>query len=519
MPKLKHGLLGGWFLASLVGCASVKYVPPQNDLQYLAFAEDKTAVAALATKAFSPSDPRYWQLPINGAKPPIHSKLFQAELESIVEQLAVNFLIADSDFSVVGSDCSGYGARALMNGQIEICRGAVHQVESRSELAFLVCHELSHLVLGDLSKDRINILKYAVDGKFEDYDRKRELLADLLGIDICASAGFDPNAAYYSLLKQGSQDSSAKIDGDGKLKIVSKQTNETQGRTAQVRTYLRRHYPARLASVTQGDAFLFFSAQEQNSLASVYSSFLHTTEQLRSVTMGLNSGADVIRDASCLDVGANLNETGPSMQYDREWIAAVISYGWLCKSHVQAALMIEPATKSDHAHGSMHVVMSIFYNYASLIGVDTQKKYEYKESALRHYRIAMRQDLYDKPFHLPLGDLAYVLALGDRTDYNNLRSMFLQHCRRSFDPYPELFYEYWCNSPSGWDRAFRSSERLTDKEVSPDDSKVEEMLTRNASRSVVLGVILYPSATFIASDPVREPDSWDYGASESETEE
>lgn len=439
-------------LAALASsCAqSPEYSPHPNDLGFLDATAKDRAIGELEYGSFSPSDPLTWQLPNNGSRPPILSASFNKELQSISNDLRNVPVIANSDFYVTGSDCSGYGGRTLMNGRIEICRGTVGAVESRSELAFLVCHELSHLLLGDLSSDRINF-----DGPVEewyDYDTRRESLADLLGVDLCAMAGYDPYAAYYALLKSGPAENAVNISINARgisRGPRSGEEKEFERRVDQMRLYLRSHYERGAAKDGITEAFRYLTSAEQEDLSTTYTAFLEIAEGVRSVELLLNDGARIRRSSECEGILDDLREIGDSMDYDRQWIGTVFSYGTLCKDWANAAQAIELATDREHVSGDMFLTMAVLYNYEGMMSSGDRRDQFYK-LALQYFDRSIDPALYDPPYLLQHPYVAYILSFANRDKYLELMDRFMSRCEAIEIPDPELFFGYDCKEKRKW---------------------------------------------------------------------
>lgn len=136
------------------------------------------------------------------------------------------------------ADCGSASARVNVVGEIELCRGAMFRLNTRDEIAYLLAHELGHVLLEHddilwneptLGADLQSTLFFTtslgklaqrsdtrndwLSGRISDarYSRdqvtsavSQHIMADLIGMDIMARAGFSTDGAYTALGAMGS---------------------------------------------------------------------------------------------------------------------------------------------------------------------------------------------------------------------------------------------------------------------------------------------------------------------------
>ncbi|WP_273242169.1 SH3 domain-containing protein [Hyphomonas atlantica corrig.] len=135
------------------------------------------------------------------------------------------------------ADCGSASARVNVVGEIELCRGAMFRLNTRDEIAYLLAHELGHVLLEHddilwneptLGADLQSTLFFTtslgklaqhpdtrndwLSGRVSDtrYSRdqvtsaiNQHIAADLIGMDIMARAGFSTDGAYTALGAMG----------------------------------------------------------------------------------------------------------------------------------------------------------------------------------------------------------------------------------------------------------------------------------------------------------------------------
>ena len=492
----------------LVGCASGQYhyVPPQNDLAFLESPLSNRAIDTLNLSPFHPAAAVDWNLPYDGDRPPRISEDFQLEVDGIAAELRQQELISISEFSLEPSDCSGYGARALMNGRIEICRGSLQSAQSRSELAFLICHEIGHLLLGDLSADRISWSRHSKFGSFEYYDPEREGLADLVGIDLCAASGFDPYGSYYALEKFYAQVAVPTVDSSFKAVPVRPQSDAlVERRRERARDYLRMHYPRSDFRPTQEEGFRYFTASEQRSMNDTYRDFLVVARKTRRLEIITNTGEEMNRPKHCNGMDEDLAKLAAPMHYDRDWVATTISYAWLCKSWGKAALILEPATHQPRASGNLLLAISLLYDQEGRMSSSRASREHYDQLALKYFEASFSQSLYEKPFNLNHMYVAYALSDANEQIYFDLKQRFSSYCYAHNDPYPEMHFTYLCTSGRIWKSTWRGLE--DNNSIGLDDlgtlSPEAMGVVKGTSQALSTLTRLYPSSLLILSDEIR----------------
>lgn len=112
----------------------------------------------------------------------------QSYLQSLVFRLIANY---GSQVSVdIARDGRAF-ARSFPGGLVLISTSLIKTCNSESELAFVLAHELGHVILGHLS--------LAVQGTELEELRERELAADSFGAKSIVRSGFSLNGAFTSI--------------------------------------------------------------------------------------------------------------------------------------------------------------------------------------------------------------------------------------------------------------------------------------------------------------------------------
>ena len=112
-------------------------------------------------------------------------------------------------------DSDQVNAAALPDGRLLVNRGLLALARSEAELAFVLAHEIGHVVAGHARQGKARPpVDPAVAGLAEvqaeaEFDRAQEREADRIGIDALARAGFDPSAAPLFLARFGAAQSLA----------------------------------------------------------------------------------------------------------------------------------------------------------------------------------------------------------------------------------------------------------------------------------------------------------------------
>ncbi|KAA5803925.1 M48 family metalloprotease [Alkalicaulis satelles] len=199
---------------------------------------------------------------------------------------------------LIVNDCSDYGAEAVSSGFIRLCRGVVERAETEDELAFVIAHEMSHLILGHERADsriaamadytrmgtglvmgtdavqsrlqniglndewtqRVTAFSTNIGGHLAGSIGQREVpmqekAADLYGLDLLAAAGYSPEIALAAFSHMADNRNSATSSADGMrvMKILTGETVATRDfgdahpdlseRRQLARNYVARHYP------------------------------------------------------------------------------------------------------------------------------------------------------------------------------------------------------------------------------------------------------------------------------------
>lgn len=95
-------------------------------------------------------------------------------------------------YSVVEDDeINAFSART--RNMIVVNRGILDLVESEDELAFVIGHEVGHMIVGQMKK--VELEKLQEEWQIENEAMLDELLADVVGVMLIDKAGFDSDAA------------------------------------------------------------------------------------------------------------------------------------------------------------------------------------------------------------------------------------------------------------------------------------------------------------------------------------
>ena len=151
-------------------------------------------------------------------------------LEGIITRLAAQAPGADYPYEIDAVNATAVNAFALPGGPMYVNRGLITTVRSEAELAGVLAHEMSHVVLrhgteqaskaylgqaglgllggligrGSTSADIVNAIGgFGLNAVFLKFSRSDELEADALGAEIMAKAGYDPGAmaTMFALLR------------------------------------------------------------------------------------------------------------------------------------------------------------------------------------------------------------------------------------------------------------------------------------------------------------------------------
>ena len=91
---------------------------------------------------------------------------------------------------------------------ITVNRGILDLVESDDELAFVIGHEIGHILVGQMKKVELEKLLEQLPDEVKNEDMLDELLADIVGVTLVHKAGFDSDAAvrfFRRLIAQRSE--------------------------------------------------------------------------------------------------------------------------------------------------------------------------------------------------------------------------------------------------------------------------------------------------------------------------
>ncbi|WP_343713859.1 M48 family metalloprotease [Inquilinus sp.] len=121
-------------------------------------------------------------------------------------------------------DSDQVNAAALPDGRLLVNRGLLALARSEAELAFVLAHEIGHVVAGHAKQGAARPpVDPAIAGMAEvqaeaAFNRGQEQEADRIGLDTLARAGFDPGAALSFLARFGAaQNLAASLSGQPEL--------------------------------------------------------------------------------------------------------------------------------------------------------------------------------------------------------------------------------------------------------------------------------------------------------------
>ena len=118
-----------------------------------------------------------------------HELLFDSRLQKIVDQLAEEIFQANpqlprEEIKIYLSRAPIVNASTYMNGTIILYAGLIARMENMDELAFVLCHEISHYLLTHSKEDLENVLEFTFSEETaeelkkinaSEYDRRRQL--------------------------------------------------------------------------------------------------------------------------------------------------------------------------------------------------------------------------------------------------------------------------------------------------------------------------------------------------------
>lgn len=149
-------------------------------------------------------------------------------------------------------DSDQVNAAALPDGRVLVNRGLLALARSEAELAFVLAHEIGHVVAGHAKEGAARPpVDPAIAGMAEvqaeaAFNRGQEREADRIGLDALARAGFDPGAALSFLARFGAvQGLAASLSGRPELAAIGDHP-ETAERIAAAR--------AQVAGLPPGEA-------------------------------------------------------------------------------------------------------------------------------------------------------------------------------------------------------------------------------------------------------------------------
>lgn len=143
-------------------------------------------------------------------------------LQSIADRLLQQASALQLKPVILVDDCPAFRDEALPNGQLVFCLETLRRLSSESELAFLVGHELGHLLLNHAAADQRfaeekrersrsgmswGIMGMSIASSQNEKDEAQRILlqereADELGLDLATAAGFNPVGvlAFFDLM-------------------------------------------------------------------------------------------------------------------------------------------------------------------------------------------------------------------------------------------------------------------------------------------------------------------------------
>jgi predicted Zn-dependent protease len=161
-------------------------------------------------------------------------------------------------------DSDQVNAAALPDGRLLVNRGLLALARSEAELAFVLAHEIGHVVAGHARQGAARPpVDPAIAGVAEvqaeaEFNRGQEREADRIGIDALAGAGFDPAAAPAFLARFGTaQRLAASLSGRPELAtaaISGRDHPETAERIAAARDRIAALPPAEAGEAAWLDA-------------------------------------------------------------------------------------------------------------------------------------------------------------------------------------------------------------------------------------------------------------------------
>lgn len=411
--RLNSWCLSAWLLVCGASCAT----PTQNVIQTDFFEPlSNKAIEVLQLSPVNREPLKRWYRAREGYLPPDPSPGLAEDIKRIEVALRINPLLRDTEFSVIASDCDGYGALVDMSHIIQICQGSILSSSNLEELAALACHEVSHILLGHLSSE---IFSASYDAQNMTYDLDAELMADYLGTDLCASIGIDVRQMYLTAVKRSQAHHGALIvsedhsfSEDFKL--------ETKERLSKLRAYIRTHYRDQNSNSPFPSDFVSFDENERSALYKNFDEFRSILTEIRQTPM-INSLALA---ENCETLPDRLAELGERHRYNRPWFALVNAYAMVCFDAATAGDLMSVALEQPHAHFSMFANTAQKYLYAIEFGqYGDRDPAHLRLKALQAFEKGVSPDYFNGGESILILTVASAFSGGEKSQYDMLRTI------------------------------------------------------------------------------------------------
>lgn len=470
-------IIGAALAGSVAACATAPVAPPPDYSYTNGHYSQQRASQLVPLTDFARSESLFESV----RRPPQSYDAFEATLNAIRDRVVDAHAYTYSHLQVLPSDCPGYGAFTQMSGDIEICWTALLEADNVDELAFLVCHEMAHLLMGDLDSD-VWVRRGAAGNS---YSAQRELDADLVGVDLCAGAGYLPTEAYFMAVKRAE---ASDASFNTRREAAAEAAATERDRVEIVRSYIRTHYAEESASRSAAPLPAeFIEAQSRYGAA---------FEEMREVFLALQSieypMLDAPVDRRCAALGADLEALGRQLDYPRYWFGALTAHARLCKSRLQAIEFIRSALERPHANARMALLRAVLFDQAVYLEPATREGLGIRRIGLHprteSYWIAAIDPAYypeldgGTEVNTLVPQVASVLAHSDRAAYHHLMALFRRACGR-FEEWRDLEI---CRSRAAASREYRFW--------------TEGRGERADEAWVLFDAVLYPSAVFALGD-------------------
>ena len=389
------------------------------------------AIEALQLSPVNREPLNRWYRAREGYLPPESSTGLGKDIKRIEAALRTNPLLRDTQFSVIASDCDGYGALVDMSHIIQICQGSIMSSSSLEELTALACHEVSHVLLGHLSSE---VFSASYDPRNMSYDLDSELLADYLGTDLCASIGVDVRQMYLTATKRSQAHRGALISNPGQ-RFDEEFSLGTRDSLLKLRSYLRTHYRDQNLNSPFPSPFISFDEEERSTFSENFDDFrsilieIQETPMINSHTLAKN--CDTLPD--------RLEELGARLKHNRPWFALVNAYAMVCFDAATAGDLMSDALEQPHAHFSMFANTAQKYLFAvDFVQYGQRDPAQLRNKAFEIFERGVSPTYFNGGESYLVLTVASAFSGGEQSQYDMLRKTALKHSSEYMRTFSEV---------------------------------------------------------------------------------